>query len=556
LRYDWRNYYVDPGNDAKATHMTIDAQVLWAEQHIEIGRILEDQADEIIDLWARRAAEEQPDAKRVHEKVLRDHLPKFLQSMGQALADSTNPIAAPLCACAAEHGEQRWENGWSLTEVVRDYQILRLVLFEHLEDELQRSLIRHEVQAIGLALDEAIAASIAAYVRNRDAAQAQMEQTLRDQADELREADRRKNEFMAVLAHELRNPLAPILTAVEVLKLLGAADANIQKAHVIVERQVKQMVHLVDDLLDLTRIAQGKIELRRTMFDVATAVAEAITTTAPLFEAQQHHLSVSLPTEPLPIEGDQARIVQVLVNLLTNAAKFTDKSGRVLLTAAREGGEVVLTVADNGVGIEQEMLGRIFNLFTQVDRSRERSRGGLGIGLTLVRQLVELHGGRVAVHSEGLGRGCEFTLRLPAAAAPPDPAAAIQARPAASPVSILIIEDNTDARTTLQQLLTLLGHRVETAVNGVQGVEAALAGRPRIALIDLGLPGVDGLEVARQVRAGLGDAVRLIALTGHASVEDRRGALDAGFDAHLAKPVDLEALNRLLAEAAKRQTPP
>ena len=210
----------------------------------------------------------------------------------------------------------------------------------------------------------------------------------------------------------------PILHSVEVLKLLGPADANVAQARDVVERQVRQMVRLVDDLLDLTRIAQGKIELRRTTFDLAAAVAEAIQTTAPLLEAQDHQLAVSLPTEPLRMEGDQGRIVQVIVNLLNNAAKYTDQGGRIRLTAGREGDEVVLSVQDNGVGIEKEMLGRVFDLFTQIDRSRPRSRGGLGIGLTLVRQLVELHGGRVAVQSDGPGRGSEFLVRLPAATHP------------------------------------------------------------------------------------------------------------------------------------------
>ena len=441
--------------------------------------------------------------------------------------------------------------------MVRDYQILRLVLFEDLETLLQRPLVRHEVQAIGLALDEAIAASVAAYVRHRDAGYQALEQALRKQAEELREVDRRKNEFLAVLAHEMRNPMAPILHAVEVLKLLGPADVNVAQARDIVERQVRQMVRLVDDLADLTRIAQGKIELRRTSFDLAAAAAEAIQTTAPLLEAQEHQLAVSLPTEPLRMEGDQARIVQVLVNLLNNAAKYTDRGGRLRLTAAREGGEVVLTVGDNGVGIEPEMLGRVFDLFMQIDRSRPLSRGGLGIGLTLVRQLVELHGGRVAVHSDGAGRGSEFTVRLPAAAPPADhPTPADSDPPVSTPLDILIIEDNADARATLQLLLTLLGHHVGAVSDGAHGVETALAGRPNVALVDLGLPGLDGLEVARRLRAGLGASVLLVALTGHASEDDRRDALEAGFDAHLAKPVNLDSLKELLAEAARRNKSP
>jgi signal transduction histidine kinase len=535
--------------------MSIDPQVLRAERHEEIGRALQRHAPALLDCWERRAAEEQPHASRVHEAVLRDHLLRFLQTLGQDLADSQEPNGAPHCSCAAEHGEQRWETGWSLTEVVRDYQILRLVIVEQLELKLERPLRRREVQAIGLALDEAIAASIAVYVEHRDSLSKRHEQELRDQAAQLRAADRRKNEFLAVLAHELRNPMAPILNTVEMLKLRAPADANVRQANGIIERQVKQMVRLVDDLLDLTRITQGKIELRRTTFDLATAVTRAIQTVTPLFEVQSHELSASLPTEPLRMEGDQDRIVQILVNLLTNAGKYTDAGGRIELTATREDGEVVLRVRDNGVGIEKEMLGRVFDMFTQIDHSLPRSRGGLGIGLTLVRQLVELHGGRVSARSEGRDRGSEFIVHLPSVEAPSESEAPMSGGLQIIPLHILIIEDHADARSTLEQLLTLLGHRVETAADGLKGVEAGLTGRPNVALIDLSLPSIDGLEVARRLRAGLGASVGLVALTGHASEDDRRVCLDAGFDAHLAKPVDLEALNHLLSDIAKRQVP-
>jgi signal transduction histidine kinase len=533
--------------------MAIDPQVLRAERHLEIGRVLQRHARVFIDLWERRAAEEQPHASRVHQDVLRDHLSTFLKLLGKELAESGGPIAQPHCSCAADHGEQRWEAGWSLTEVVRDYQILRLVVLEQLETELERALLTREVQAIGLALDEAIASSIAAYVEHRDDAFKQLEENLRDQAEQLRAADRRKNEFLAVLAHELRNPLAPILNTVEMLKLVESADANVQQANGVIERQVKQMVRLVEDLLDLTRVAEGKLRLRRTTFDLAAAAARAVQTVTPLFEDQEHQLSVSLPTEPLRMDGDQDRIVQVLVNLLTNSAKYTEKGGRIHLTAAREDGEVVLRVGDNGIGIEKEMLGRVFDMFTQIDHSLPRSRGGLGIGLTLVRQLVELHGGRVAAHSDGPGHGSEFIVHLPTGEAPSEPGPSTSSGLQITPLHILIIEDHADARSTLEQLLTLLGHRVETAEDGPQGVEAGLNGRPNVALVDLSLPSLDGLEVARRLRAGLGASVRLVALTGHASEEDRRGSLEAGFDAHLAKPVELEALNRLLADAPKRQ---
>jgi signal transduction histidine kinase/ActR/RegA family two-component response regulator len=432
--------------------------------------------------------------------------------------------------------------------VVRDYQILRLVLFDYLEESLHRSLRFRESRAIDLALDEAISASVTAYVGQSEAA-------FREQAAVLQEADQRKTDFMAMLAHELRNPLAPILTSIELLRLLGSQDSHINQTRAIIERQVKQMVRLVDDLLDLTRIVRGKLELRRTILDVREAVAQAVQTVRPALEAQAHQLSVEVPDEPLYLQADETRIVQVLVNLLSNAAKYTERGGKIVVSVACEDDEVVLRVRDNGVGIEAEMLSRIFDLFTQIGRSLHRSQGGLGLGLTLVRQLVELHGGRVSVHSEGPGKGSEFVVRLPIAAPPPPPVS--PGEPPQSAVApsratthhILIIEDNTDARETLTLLLQMLGHRVESAATGPDGITRALASRPQVVLIDLGLPGLDGYEVARQVRAALGQKARLVALTGYAQEEDRRRTRDAGFDAHLPKPVELEELNRVMKDA-------
>ena len=523
--------------------MTIDPQVLRSEQHDEVGRVIEANAEGLIDRWERRAVEEQPNASRVHHQALRDHLPGFLRTLARTLSSSEETADFPHCEAAGQHGEQRWGEGWSLPEVVRDYQILRLVLFEHLHAVLGRPLRAHEVQAVGLALDESITASVEAYVRQR-------EESLRVQAAALREADRRKNEFLAVLAHELRNPLAPILNSVEVLRLIGPAEGKVAQARDIVERQVRLMTRLVDDLLDVTRIAQGKIELRRRPFELAAAVSEAVQTTAPVFESQRHRLSVALPAGPTWLVADPARVVQVLVNLLNNAAKYTDPGGEVTLTAACEGDQVIVRVRDNGMGIPSEMLGHVFDLFVQAGGSGGRSQGGLGIGLTLVRQLVEMHGGSVSVHSDGPGKGSEFVVRLPAApgARPEEPA-----QPLAPPVvgrHILIVEDNEDQRMTLETLLRILGHRVESVGAGTEALERALALRPEVVLIDLGLPGMDGCDVARQLRAGLGPTAQLIALTGHATEEDRRRTSEAGFTAHLVKPVELDDLTRLLDRTA------
>jgi signal transduction histidine kinase len=518
--------------------MTLDPKILRSEQYPEVGRLIRSGADELVRRWEGRAIQELPNGHRTHAHDLRDHLPVFLARLADGLANVTPPDDRPHCGPAAEHGEQRWQTGWALGEVIRDYQILRVVLLDYLEEQLGRPLLLREVQALGLALDEAIGASVSTYVRHRDEAQAQ--------------ADRRKNEFLAVLGHELRNPLAPILTSVQVLRLLGTGDPRVVEARDIIERQTRQLTRLVDDLLDTTRIAQGKVELRRTTFDLAAAVSLAVQQTAPLFTAQGNHLSVELPEGPLAVHGDQARIVQVLVNLLNNAAKYTDRGGQVWLRAAREGDEVVVRVRDTGIGIEANMLERVFNLFTQVEEATRRAQGGLGIGLTLVRQLVELHGGRVTAHSEGPGRGSEFVVRLPAGVAPPAaaPRAAAQGQSGVAARHILVVEDKADSRETLATLLRLLGHQVEEAATGPEGVRRALDTRPQVALIDLGLPQLDGYEVARQVRAALGASVLLVALTGHASEEHRNRTAEAGFDAHLAKPVELEQL-----EAVLRQVP-
>ena len=269
--------------------MNLNPQMLRSEQHIEVGQVIQRDAGILIERWIRRAVQEQPHAARAHHQAILDDLPHLLQMLGQSLADSLDSHATPHNAPAFKHGQQRWEVGWSLPEVVRDYQILRLVLFEYLEETLDRPLGFREGRAIDLALDESIAASVTSYVR-------QSETSLRDQAATLKESDRRKTDFLAMLAHEMRNPLAPILTSIELLRLLGSHDANVNQAREIIERQVKQMVRLVDDLLDLTRIARGKMELRRTFFDVSQAVTQAVQTVRPLLEAQGHQLSAWFKT--------------------------------------------------------------------------------------------------------------------------------------------------------------------------------------------------------------------------------------------------------------------
>jgi len=323
---------------------------------------------------------------------------------------------------------------------------------------------------------------------------------------EVENADRQKNEFLSMLAHELRNPLAPIRNALTFLRMSGDNDPDVIWARELIDRQVTHLVRLVDDLLDVSRITRGKIRIDLAGVDLAAVVSGAVETSRPLIEAGSHRLEVSLPEEPLWVNADQARLSQVLSNLLNNAAKYTPEGGLISISAVRDGMEARIRVRDNGMGIPPEMLARVFDLFTQVDRSLDRSQGGLGIGLTLVQRLVELHGGRVQVASEGAGRGSEFTVCLPLAHAPPQPPVNVAADAAAAPLPeakrlrILVVDDNVEAADSLSRLLRLEGHQVSCAYDGTSAVELAEKTRPNVAILDLGLPGIDGFEVARRLR--------------------------------------------------------
>jgi signal transduction histidine kinase len=370
---------------------------------------------------------------------------------------------------------------------------------------------------------------------------------------QLRAEDRRKDEFLATLAHELRNPLAPIRNGLELIRLSGNNPETLDQARTMIERQVRQMVRLVDDLLDVSRISRNKLELRRECVDLAVIVRSAAETSRPLIEAAAHELHVSLPEEPVRLDADPVRLAQAFSNLLNNAAKYSEPGGHISLIAERREGEVVVRVKDTGIGIPAEKLAHIFDLFVQVDGSRDGPQGGLGIGLTLVRRLVEMHHGTVEAHSEGTGRGCEFVIRLPVAIPPespqlPAPDGAPGGAAAPVPRRVLVVDDNRDAADSLAEILELLGHEVATAYNGLRAVEEVQAFRPELVLLDLGMPGLDGYDAARQIRQlpECGD-VMLVALTGWGQEEHRRRSREAGFNDHMVKPVDLAALERLLA---------
>ena len=367
----------------------------------------------------------------------------------------------------------------------------------------------------------------------------------------LNEADRRKNEFLAMLAHELRNPLAPIRNAVQVLRLTGGNKEAVQAASEMIERQIGQMVRLVDDLLDVSRITQGKIELRRERIELASAVNHAVEAIRPNCERMDHELTVTLPPQPVYLNADPTRLAQIVGNLLNNACKFTDKGGRISLTVEREGEQAVIRVQDTGIGIAADQLSRIFDMFTQVDESLERSAGGLGIGLTLVKNLVELHDGTIVVHSTGLGQGSEFTIRLPILVEtpqpPPEPTAGEPTPTTAR--RILVVDDSRDSATSLARLLNLTGHETHTAYDGLEAVEAAATFRPDVILLDIGLPKLNGYEACRKIREQpWSKDIVIVALTGWGQDEDRRKSKEAGFDGHLVKPVDHAVLTKLLAE--------
>jgi signal transduction histidine kinase/DNA-binding response OmpR family regulator len=371
-------------------------------------------------------------------------------------------------------------------------------------------------------------------------------------------ASRAKDEFLAMLGHELRNPLAPILTALQLMRLRGG-DAH-EHERTVIERQTRHLVRLVDDLLDVSRIARGKIELRKERIELADGVAKAIEMASPLLEERSHRLTVNVP-RGLLLDADPARLAQIVANLVTNAAKYTESGGRIFVEAEADadGGMLELRVADTGIGIEPDMLARIFEMFTQEPQSLDRASGGLGLGLTIVRNLVDLHGGTVEARSDGRGHGSTFIVRLPAAASvlvPIGASAPASGLPAAAPESptVLVVDDNPDAAGMLASFVRTLGYRVELALDGPTALRVADRVSPGIALLDLGLPVMDGFEVARRLRGSPShQGIRLIAITGYGQEADRERSRDAGFDAHLVKPVDLDQLGALIAELAPAQ---
>jgi len=368
--------------------------------------------------------------------------------------------------------------------------------------------------------------------------------------ESLRKADRRKDEFLAMLGHELRNPLAPIRNALSILKMPGASEEDLRESSETIDRQVEHLVRLVDDLLDVSRIMHGTIELRKERVDLAEVVARAIETMQPTIDAHGHEVTVTLPPDPIFVDADPIRLSQVVANLLHNASKYTEKASRIFLTIARQGDWVEVRVRDQGMGMSLDLIPHVFDVFVQGERSLARSQGGLGIGLSLVRSLVALHGGVVEAGSPGLGRGSEFVVRLSIRPEAPRSPGRLSGGEAPSPYEsrrILVVDDNVDAAKSLARLLKRWGHAVEISHDGPSALEAAEAYRPEVVLLDIGLPGMDGYEVARRLRANPAFLTTpLAAITGYGQDDDQRRSFEAGFNLHLTKPVDPTGLKDFL----------
>ena len=365
----------------------------------------------------------------------------------------------------------------------------------------------------------------------------------------LREGDRRKDEFLATLSHELRNPLAPIRNALELMRRAGHDPALTERSLAIMERQVRQLVRLTDDLLDVSRITRNRIELRAEQIDLRAAIRGAIETIEPLSEAAGHTVTMDLPLEPLWVHADMTRLAQALANLLNNAVKYTDRGGRIALHAASDASNAVVTITDTGIGIDPAALPRIFEMFVQVEPTASRARSGLGIGLALAKRLVELHDGQIEAHSEGAGTGCTFVVRLPLVAAAAEAAAQVVPLRAMAGCRVLVAEDIPDAAEMMRLMIECMGHDVRVAADGVQAVEIAVDFKPQIALLDLGMPRMDGYEAARRLRAALDRSVVLVALTGWGQEQDQRRAYAAGFDYHVTKPAEPDVIESLISSA-------
>jgi PAS domain S-box-containing protein len=470
-----------------------------------------------------------------------------------------NPFLSELLACPTEAfcGKELWEIGLfkdrSASEAaVREMQANGCVRFAHLPVKSWAGR-EVEVEFVGNTYQEGPHRVMQCNIRDITE-RGRLERSTLAQATALADLHQRKDEFLAMLSHELRTPLAPIANAVQILARQPGESAIQAQAREVIGRQVGQLKHLVDDLLEVSRITSGKMQLRKSVICLRTIVARAVEATRPLIESRRHALAVSLPAEPVWLHADAARLEQVMVNLLTNAAKYTEDEGSLCLTVSREGDTAVVRVRDTGVGMAPDLLPRIFDLFTQAERSLDRAEGGLGIGLCLVRRLLDLHGGTVEASSV-IGQGSEFVVHLPmaASAAPamPTPTGATTETAAGNSCRVLVVDDSADTAESLAMLLTGSGHRVRVAYDGAAALHEVATRVPDVVLMDIGLPGRNGLEIAKLIRAQPALAgIVLVAMTGYGQDSDRQRSREAGFNYHLVKPADLDDLRMILDSVA------
>ncbi|MBC7897937.1 MAG: PAS domain S-box protein, partial [Cytophagaceae bacterium] len=464
---------------------------------------------------------------------------RLLRTRSPNLSKTADPDERPMHFRVCRNGVEVPPNELPVQRAARG----EVVQDMELDDVFDDGMVLHTIMSAAPLYDEQ------GHVRG--AVASVLDVTDRKRAEEaLREADRRKDEFLATLSHELRNPLAPLLNGLHLMRMATDDAATMDRARTMMERQLAQLVRLVDDLLDVSRISQGKLELRKARVDLASVLNSAVETSRFLIDEMGHTLEVTMPDEPVYLDADLTRLAQVFMNLLNNAAKYSDRGGRIRLVAKRVEREIVVSVRDTGIGIAADQLPQIFEVFSQVTRSLERSRGGLGIGLSLVRRLLQMHGGTIEARSEGPGHGSEFVVRLPVEVQAPAPPARVLPElehPDAS-FRILVVDDNRDSADSLSMMLGILGNKTQTAYDGEEAARAAAAFQPHVILLDIGLPKLNGYETCRRIREQPGGRdVVIVAQTGWGQEEDRKRSREAGFDHHMVKPIDPSALVALLS---------
>jgi signal transduction histidine kinase/ActR/RegA family two-component response regulator len=521
--------------------MSTDIRHFRNEAHMDIGEVIERGVGVLVDRWIRRAQNEQPTAARAHRDVLVDHLPIYLTELGRSLATAGDDSEGPRRE-AREHGDQRWDSGWSVIEVVRDYQILRVVICEFLEESLARRLGVRESLVLNVSIDDAIAFAVSSFADSQAAPRATA--ATRNEALDL------LLNVLGVVGHELRNPLAPLANSLEILRLVGNDPVQLNRTREMMGRQLRVLGRLVEDLMDLPRLARGKLSLVRERFDLAGLVRLTAEDRRKGLESAGLTLTVEVPPDPVWVVGDETRLTQTLGNLLGNAQKFTDRGGTVAVRMTVTGdGHVVVAVKDTGIGIDTAVLPKVFEAYTQADDSLHRTRGGMGLGLALVKGVVELHGGTVTAASDGRGTGSVFTVTLPTRnplmPLPDQPGNT--APPHVRRRRVLIIEDNPDSAESLMGYLTLHGHFVQIAPNGSVGLELIRTFAADAVICDIGLPDKNGYEVAAEIRRTISPVPELIvAISGHTARNDATGRPDSVFDYYLLKPAEPARILQIL----------